>query len=151
MADITPRRLLEFAPFRLPSLEDFEDLGAYFPTIPSGLSVYEDEKNVYVEAAMPGLSPDDIDITFEKGVLWIKGEAKEEEAGKKRKYYRRASRSFSYRVAVPTEVDQNVEPEASYDNGILTVQLAKSERVKPRKIQVKTRGGGKKTVKEEMI
>jgi HSP20 family protein len=102
---------------------------------PSGLSVSEDEKNVYVEASMPGLDAKDIEVTFDKGVVWVKGEAKEEE--KNKKYYRRASRSFSYRVAVPGEVNPDAEPEATYKNGVMTVTFAKSPKKQPKKIAVK--------------
>lgn len=102
---------------------------------PGGLSVSEDEKNVYVEVAMPGINPDDVEITFDKGVLWLKGEAKEEESEKK--FYRKAARSFSYRVAVPGELDQNVEPEASSTHGVMKVTFAKTPQSQPKKISVK--------------
>ena len=63
----------------------------------SGLSVYEDEKKIYVEAAVPGIDPKEVDITFHDGYLWIRGESNEEEENKKKKYYRKAVSSFSYR------------------------------------------------------
>lgn len=104
----------------------------------SGLSVSEDEKNVYVEAHVPGIDPSEVDITFHEGTVWIRGEAKKEEQNKARKYYRQASSSFSYRVTVPSDVDPNVEPEATYNNGIMTVTFAKSPKSQPKKIAVKT-------------
>jgi len=48
--------------------------------------------------------------------------SKEEET-KEKKYYRKATSSFSYRVAVPGEIDQNKEPYASCRNGVMTVTL----------------------------
>lgn len=110
-------------------LQDFSD--------PSGLSVYEDEKNVIVEAALPGLKTDDIEMTFDKGILWIKGEKKEEEKGKDKKYYRKALSTFSYRVAVPGEIDEQVEPEALFKDGMLKVIFPKSSKREPKRIGIK--------------
>lgn len=101
----------------------------------SGLSVSEDEKNVFVEAHVPGLEAKDIEVSFDKGVLWVRGQAKEEEKGKK--YYRRASRAFSYRVAVPGEIDLKKEPQANYKNGVMKVTFLKSPETQPKKITVK--------------
>lgn len=111
-----------------------------FPSMPSmnsNLSISEDEKNVYVEAALPGINPSDVEVTFDKGVVWIKGEAKEEEDDKKRKFYRRATRSFSYRVTVPGDIDMSVEPKATAKHGVMTIAFAKSPQSQPRKIAVK--------------
>jgi HSP20 family protein len=100
-----------------------------------GLSVSEDEKNVYVEAALPGIDPKDVEITLDKGILWIKGEAKEEE--KQKKFYRKSARSFSYRVAVPGDINTKVEPNAVSKNGVMKVTFAKSPAAEPKKIAVK--------------
>ncbi len=115
--------------------EDLTDLTPMNGTL-SGLTVSEDAKNVYVEAAVPGVDLKDIDVSFEKGVLWIKGEAKEEVKNGK-KYYRKASSSFSYRVAIPGEVDWNTEPVATCKNGMMTVSFTKSPKAQPKKIAVK--------------
>jgi len=104
----------------------------------SNVAISEDDKNVYIEAALPGLDPKDVDITFEKGYVWIKGEAKEEETDKKKKFYRRATKSFSYRIAVPGDIDMNAEPTASYKHGVMTVTFSKSPKTQPKKIQIKT-------------
>lgn len=112
----------------------------WFPTLtrePSGLSVSEDGTNVYVEAALPGIKPDDIEITFDKGMLWIKGQRKEEEKDKERSFYRKASSSYSYHLTVPGEVDEKNEPEASYKDGIMTVTFKKAKDKEPKKIKVK--------------
>jgi len=115
--------------------DNIADLAPMNGTI-NGLSVSEDSKNVYVEAAVPGIDPKNVDVTFEKGVLWIKGEMKEEEREGK-KYYRKASSDFSYRVTVPGEVDWNEEPVATYKNGMMKVIFAKSPKTQPKKIAVK--------------
>lgn len=133
--DIVPRSLWRFPTISVPSfLEDIEDL---LPTsnLLNGLSVSEDEKNVYVEAAVPGIDPAEVEVTFDKGVLTIRAEKKEEEKGKT--YQRHATRSFFYRAA-PEDVDQKKEPQAICKNGVMTVTFAKVPEAKPKKIAVKT-------------
>lgn len=109
----------------LENMEDDWDLQEF--SSPSGLSVSEDEEKVYIEAAMPGIKSDEIELIFDKNVLWIKGEKQEETEDKKRKFYRRAMRSFSYRVSVPGNIDETKEPEAVYKNGILKVSFKKAK------------------------
>lgn len=103
----------------------------------SGLSISEDDANIYVEAALPGLKAEEIAITYDKGMLWIKGERQEEEKDKKRSFYRKASSSFSYHLNVPGNVDEKREPEASYKDGIMTVTFKKAKESEPKQIKVK--------------
>lgn len=147
--DSVPRSFFRFPV--IPSVwEDITDVDNWLPALPnygalSGLSISEDDKNVYIEVAVPGVDPKDVDVTFHKGMLWIKGEAKEEES--KKKYYRKATSSFSYRVAIPEDVDQNAEPKAESSRGIMKVTFAKSPKTQPKKITVKAvveEGNGKK-------
>ncbi|MBI4058422.1 Hsp20/alpha crystallin family protein [Candidatus Gottesmanbacteria bacterium] len=133
--DLIPGHFWRFP--RVPSIFE-EDDDFMIPSSPSGLSISEDDKNVYIEAAVPGVDPKDIEVTFDKGVVWIKGESKEEEKDKKKKYYRQAMRQFSYRVAVPGDIDPNNDPEAHYKNGVMRVTFIKSPRSQPRKITVKS-------------
>lgn len=136
------RGLWNFPTITFPSLEDvFEEVEDLVPTTiwPStnylqGLTVSEDDKNVYVEAAVPGVDPKDVEVTYEKGVLTIRAEKKEEEKGKT--FRRRASKSFFYRVT-PGDVDPNKEPEAVCKNGVMKVTFAKAARAQPKKIAVK--------------
>ncbi len=124
--------------WRFPSLpelwEDLEDIVPARGAI-NGLSISEDDKNVYVEAAVPGLDQKDVEVTFDKGILWVKGEKVEEE--KKKKYYRKASSAFSYRVMVPGDIDPNKEPLAQIKNGVAKITFAKSPKSLPKKITVK--------------
>ncbi len=135
---LIPRRFLSFPSLSLPDFWDEDEEWLTSPSTQSGLSVYEDENKVYVEAAVPGIDPKNVDVTFQDGYLWVRGESKEEKEDKKKKYYRKASRSFSYRVAVPGEIDESKEPEATYKHGIMTIAFVKSPKAQPRKIQVKT-------------
>jgi HSP20 family protein len=122
-------------PFSL--FEDREDEWLQDFSAPSGLSVSEDENHVYVEAALPGIDPSEVEMTFHKGMLWIKAEKKEESKDKNRKFYRKASSSFSYHVAVPGNVDENRPPEAICKQGIITVTFDKTKTAGPKKIPVK--------------
>jgi HSP20 family protein len=101
----------------------------------SGLSVSEDDKYVYVEAAVPGVDPEKIEVSYDKGVLWIRGQ--QEEQDKKRKFYRKASTSFSYRLVVPGNIDESKDPEATYKNGIMKVTFNKVPEPQPKKIAVR--------------
>jgi HSP20 family protein len=139
--DLIPRRFLSFPSLSLPDFWDEDEEWLTAPSTQSGLSVYEDEDKVYVEAAVPGIDPKDVDVTFQDGYVWIRGETKEEEGDKKKKYYRKASRSFSYRVAVPGDIDESKEPEATYKHGVMTIAFTKSPKAQPKKIQVKTISG----------
>ena len=137
--DLIPSRLFSFPSLRMPSVWNDEDEWMNVPSSNSGLSVSEDENKIYVEAAVPGIDPKDVEITFQDGYLWIRGESKEEEKDKAKKYYRQSSRSFSYRVAVPGDVDETSEPEASSKHGVMTVTFAKSPKKQPKKIQIKAK------------
>lgn len=114
-------------------LSELSDLG----NEQTGLTLSEDKKNVYVEAALPGLQLKDIDVTLEKGILWIKGEKKEEEEDKEKKFYRKATSSFSYRLALPNQIDESKEPKANYQDGVLKMTFAKALQSQARKITVK--------------
>lgn len=135
---LIPRRLLSFPSLSLPNFWDEDEEWLTSPSTQSGLSVYEDENNIYVEAAVPGIDPKNVDVTFQDGYVWVRGETKEEEGNQKKKYYRKASRSCSYRVAVPGDVDTTKDPEATYKHGVMTIAFAKSPKAQPKKIQVKT-------------
>jgi HSP20 family protein len=133
-----PRRLLSFPSLSLPDFWDEDEEWLTSPSTQSGLSVYEDEQKVYVDAAVPGIDPKNVEVTFQDGYIWIRGETKEEEQDKKKKYYRKASQSFSYRVAIPGDVDSSKDPEATYKHGVMTIAFTKALKAQPRKIQVKT-------------
>jgi len=135
---LVPRRLLSFPSFSLPDFWEEDEEWLTSPSAQSGLSVYEDKDKVYIEAAVPGIDPKNVEVTFQDGYIWIRGETKEEKEDKKKKYYRKASQSFSYRVAVPGDVDTTKDPEATYKHGVMTVAFAKSPKARPKRIQIKT-------------
>ncbi len=119
----------------LENIDDDWDLHEF--SSPSGLSVSEDDQHVFIDAALPGILPDEIDMIFDKGILWIKAEKKDESEDKKKKFYRKATRSFSYRIAVPGEVDESKEPDAVCKHGILKVIFSKTTKGHSKKIPIK--------------
>lgn len=134
---LVPRSFWSFPTMRFPfSLFDEEEEGWLQEfSDASGLSVSEDDHCVFVEAALPGIKPEEIETTFDKGVLWIKAERKEDDKG--RKFYRRAVSAFSYRIAVPGNIDESRQPEATCRDGVLTIVFPKTQKVQPKKIPVK--------------
>ena len=135
--NLVPKSLLSFPSVQLPSIWNDEDDWLTTSASPSGLSISEDEKKIFIEASLPGIDPKNVEITFQDNYLWIRGEAKEEEKDTKRKYYREATKSFSYRVAVPGEIDNSIDPTATYKHGVMTVSFMKSPKVQPKKIEIK--------------
>lgn len=102
------------------------------------LDVYETADTVVVKAVIPGVKPDDVEITVKGNYLAISGEAKEESETKEKNYLRRETRvgTFSRAIELPGGL-QSDKADAKFDNGVLTITFPKAEEVKPKKIQVK--------------
>lgn len=132
--DLIPRSF--FGPSRWQNFLEDEDWTSFLPS--SGLTVSEEANAISVEAAVPGLDPKDIEVTFDKGVLWIRGSQKQEEKNEQKKYYRKAASSFSYRVAVPGDIDENKEPEVTCKNGVIKAVFAKRPEIEPKKLTIKS-------------
>ncbi len=102
------------------------------------IDVSETETEIVVRAVLPGIKPDDLDISVSEGVLTIKGETRSEEKTEKENYYRQEIRygAFSRSVPLPTRVEHE-RAEADFADGILTVRLPKAEEVRPKTIKVR--------------
>jgi HSP20 family protein len=140
--EVTNMAIMRSDPFRLhnwPVLWDWDEEDSA-PVAASNLEIYETSEDVVVRANVPGVTEKDIDLTFEKGVLWIRAEVegKKDESQTDRKYYYRASRDYSYKINVPGSVDWQKEPQADLSDGVLTVNFKKSEVDKPKRIAVKS-------------
>lgn len=111
------------------------------------MDLAEDENAYIVKAAIPGVKPEEVEVTLQNNVLTLKGEAKEDKEIKEANYYLRERRygNFMRSVTLPTAVKAE-QIEAKHEDGVLTVRLPKSEEDKPKKITVKTttNGNGKK-------
>jgi HSP20 family protein len=97
----------------------------------------EEQDDAYVlEAELPGVSQDDVDIELVGNELAISGELKEKQrTGGVRRQTRRTGR-FDYRVTLPEQVDAE-KIDASLADGVLTVRVPKSERAQRKKIAIK--------------
>jgi HSP20 family protein len=105
------------------------------------LDISENEENLLIEASLPGINPDDVEISVHNNILTIKGETKfEREEGKDEegKYHLRERRygSFYRTVQLPLEVNADAA-EANFKNGVLHLTLPKVEEAKPKRINVK--------------
>lgn len=90
-----------------------------------------------VEASVPGLKAEDINVSIEDNVLSISGEVQQKEEHKDRNYHRVERRygSFKRSIALPNSVQAD-KIEASLENGVLHLTVPKAEEVKPRRITV---------------
>lgn len=96
-----------------------------------------DEHEVVLKAELPDMKREDINLTFENGVLTIKGERKVNE-DVRREHYHRAERhhgTFSRSFTLPNTVDAT-RISASYKDGVLTVRLPQREEARPKQIAV---------------
>lgn len=114
---------------------NFGNPGNFFP-----VDVLDTNDEVVVKASLPGVKPDDIDISVTGQVLTLKGEATEEREEKAQNWYRRERRqgSFVRQIQLPTEVDSG-RAEALFENGVLRLTLPKADTVKPKTIKVQAR------------
>ena len=105
-----------------------------------GLAVdmVENKDDFIVKASIPGINPDDLDISYSDDTLTIKGEIKEENQVKEDQYHLRERRygSFIRSITLPNKIKGDAI-EASYQNGVVTLRLPKVEEVKPKRIAIK--------------
>ena len=111
-----------------------EEEGEFLPA----LDLSETDNELVVKCEVPGLEPKDIDISLSNGMLTIKGEKKQEREEKKADYHlvERSYGSFTRSIQLPKEV-QSDKISASYKNGILKINLPKSEEAKKKEIKIK--------------
>lgn len=101
------------------------------------VDIQETEEGYRLQAELPGLTKEDIDITLENNVLRLSGERKFERDVKKENFHRveRTYGTFSRAFALPQQV--NAEGvQAGFENGVLTILVPKAEQAKPRKISI---------------
>ena len=102
------------------------------------VDITEDDKEYIVKAEIPEMKKDDIKINVHDEVLSISGERKYEKEEKGKKYHRveRAYGSFMRSFTLPEDADGS-KVNAEYKDGVLKVHLPKSERAKPKTIEIK--------------
>jgi HSP20 family protein len=108
------------------------------------VDVYEsqDKKEYIVEAALPGIKPQDLQITVEGNTVNIRATKKEEEKVEKGTYMRRErfEGEMSRMIALPDRIDAD-KVQASYEDGILVLHIPKSVGAQPKQISIQTKEG----------
>lgn len=102
------------------------------------LNVYETDDDVVIQALLPGIKAEELDITLTGDTLTIKGETKQKRETKNATYHRQEwhQAAFERTVVLPTEVNPDAV-RSEYENGVLTLTLPKAEAVKPKRLQIK--------------
>ena len=106
------------------------------------LDVVADGDDFVVRASMPGVSPENIQVSIEDNVLTIRGETSSHFESTESNYLMRERRSGSFHrsLRLPDTVDQD-RAEPRYEHGVLTVSLPKAEAKKARQFEVKVAEG----------
>jgi len=102
------------------------------------VDISENDKEYLIKAELPEVEKDEVKVTVENGVLNITGERKFEKEEKGTKYHRieRAYGYFARSFSLPEDADAE-KVNAEFKDGILTIHIAKSEKARPKQIEVK--------------
>lgn len=106
------------------------------PSFPA-VNLWVSDEGIIVTSEVPGIKPEDIDISVVNEMLTISGERAPENVDVQARYHRRerGCGKFARSIQLPFAVDAN-KVEASFRNGVLQVSLPRKEEEKPRKIKV---------------
>ena len=104
------------------------------------IDLYQTNDEVVVKATLPGMAPEDVEISVTGETLTLKGETKQMEEKDDAAYLIREQRygRFERSLVLPTEV-QSDKAKAEFESGILTISLPKAEQVRPKTIAVKVK------------
>jgi len=104
------------------------------------VDMWETEGEVMVKASLPGLKPEEVDITITGSSLEIRGETKEETEEKRGDYFykERSYGAFQRSLTLPVEIKAD-EAEAAFENGVLTLKMPKAEQAKAKQIKIKAK------------
>jgi len=105
------------------------------PALP--LDVTTDAEAMTIEAALPGMKPEDVEITVEDGTLTISGKTADERSSEDGSYLVQEIRrgSFSRSLTLPNGLEPD-KATATFEHGVLTLRVPKAEQVKPRQIRI---------------
>lgn len=113
-----------------------QDSGARIARLP--IDAYSTDNEIIVKATVPGVKPEDVEITYEGDTLTIKGEFAEEPENVNtlfaERYHGRFVRKIQLNVAIEAD-----KIEATFESGVLSLVLPKAEDVRPRVIKVQTK------------
>jgi len=147
--------LIRYEPAGFPMFREMEDtldrLNRLFGTRPNGtkenlvvtdwtptVDIQETETEYLIKAELPEVRKDDVKVTVENGVLTLQGERKQEKEEKGKKFHRieRAYGTFLRTFTVPIDADEN-KVLADFKDGMLRVHIPKTEKPRPKAIDVK--------------
>lgn len=106
----------------------------WMPTV----DISETDAEYLIKAELPEVKKEDVKVTVEEGVLTLQGERRQEKEEKGKKYHRveRSYGRFVRSFTLPESVDE-AGVKAEYKDGVLSLHLPKTEKVKPKAIDVK--------------
>ena len=111
--------------------------GSWMPA----LDVYEVKDQYVVTVELPGIDPDDVDVSVEDSMLVVRGERRFAQEVEEEAFHRVERRygAFARSLSLPPTADpQRIE--AAFDKGVLTIHVPKAEEAKPKKITIKAKG-----------
>jgi HSP20 family protein len=117
-----------------PEKEDQNRTSVWSPVV----DVHETEEAYVIHMDLPGLTRDDVTITFEKGALQVSGERKMWRDEEEKQQFHRVER-WSGHFFRSFQFSHNIDAErirASFENGVLAIELPKTEESKPRRISI---------------
>jgi HSP20 family protein len=136
LEDMSERLNRMFSRPAAPAKNDKEALTVadWIPTV----DISETDGEYVIKAELPDVKKEDVKVTLEDGVLTLTGERRQEKEEKNTKYHRveRSYGSFGRSFSLPDLVDET-KVKAEYKDGMLNLRLPKSEKAKPRAIEVK--------------
>jgi len=108
-----------------------------FPAV----NIYEQDDGIVLMAEVPGVKPEQLDLTVVGDSVVLKGQRQEEEPPEGNRYYRRERPvgAFTRTVTLPEPIDP-ASVNAEYKNGVLRVHMTKAEQAKPRKVKIAAAG-----------
>lgn len=132
--------IIKMRPWYMPMVSPFGDDEYTNTQSAVGMNVFEKDGVVHVEAPVPGIPADKVDVTFTDGQLHIRAKLEETESEKDQKkvvYKMERSVSFEYATAIPTPIDEK-SIEAEIRDGVVYVTAKVAEAAKPKKIAVRS-------------
>ena len=115
----------------------FDPFARAFQRVAMPLDVVRRENDVTLRLDVPGIDPEQLEVTVDRGILTISGKRQEERTENDKFFVReRSMGTFTRRLRLPETLNADAV-EASYANGVLEVRIPVTEQAKPRKIEVR--------------
>ncbi len=129
---------MKIKPWYMPMVSSFGDDETEDIPMSNGLNVYEDSGLVHIEAPVPGVPSDKVEVTYTDGRIHIFAKHEESEEDRKKKSYiykMERSSTFEYISEIPTSIDEK-SIQAEVKDGVVHITAKVTEVAKPKKITV---------------